>query len=147
MTLSELGTLIETIGLPTTFAVIAILIFYRLIDTGIADHNRSGKITEDNNKELVRLRERNTELVNRAFELEKKYTNCKEDLATERGRLLLLEQQKQYAVEEYLDDTKNFDRDLRFALQKVAEQETALKEKDRLLAEKDNLIKLLQSPP
>lgn len=146
MTLSDIASIVETFGLPFTFAILAMLVFYRLIDTGIADHNRSGKITEANNDELLRLRLRNTELVDRQFELERKYTECKENLADVRGKYKLLENQNNSAVENFLDDTKDFDRELRVALKKVDEQAKEIRKKDEKIAEQEIIIARLQAP-
>lgn len=94
MTLPDWLTWIERIGLPTAFAAGTLWVLFLLIRFTIRG-----------------IRDR--------LALEKKYTECREELAEVKGQYYLLTSQAEMAVDAFLDDTQNYDHEVHVLKQQI----------------------------
>lgn len=105
MTPEQISQAIETLGLPTFFTMLAAYVFIKLVNVGFADHAQAQELAIENHKELVSLRKQNAILVIAKDRLERKYTQCREELKELQGASGLSDYIKQDAINDLLDDT------------------------------------------
>lgn len=144
MTYVQAAELVERIGIPTAIAVLIIWVLILVIQAGISLFSRSEEDAEENLKERSQLRADKERLIEERLALERKFTKCREELASRLGYNELLEHQKDTLVAKMLDETQDFERELLLKELELKRMREELLAKDNLIADYERKIADLQ---
>lgn len=148
--IQSLITIAKDVGFPFLAGVFALVIIYMMVKSTVKKADSQTDMGLSAHKELIRLREHEQGIVEDRLELERKFTECREALAKANGYIALIESKQQTAVQDFLDDTHNFDRELDMKDKeilrltgKLADIEAIVAAKDAMLMDRDATIKKL----
>lgn len=140
-------TVAKDVGFPLLSGVFALIIMLMLARSYFKKADSTTDMGLSAHKEMIRLREHELGVIDDRLELEKKYTACEKERTRLEGYILLIESKQQTAVEEYLDDTHNFNKDLDIKDKellkltgKLADAETKIAAKDEVIAAQNTTI-------
>lgn len=126
--------LVNRVGIISVVVLVLLAMMFLWARTTANSQERHGRMSEENQAELVQLRKDYKKVVEDKFILEQKYTTCQEALARMEGRYDLLDSKNQTAVEKFLDDTQDLDREMLMLRVTIKTLESNLKDKDALIA-------------
>lgn len=136
-------TAVNELGFPLIVGIVALIIVLRLTNAYFNREGSSLKMVESSHQELITLRASEARIIQERHELEKKYTACREEVIELRNQLIFEQSKREDAVEGFLDDTQNFDKELGRLEKQVLKLTGELTEKDAIIAERDATIKKL----
>lgn len=136
--LEALTALIERIGLIGLVVLAIVIIMILWAKTASNSQNTLNTMSQNSLTELVQLRKDYKEVVNSKFLLEKEYTICRDEGAGWRSRYEVLESKNQAAVDKFLDDSQDYDREMIYL-------RLELKDKDKIIQDKTDLITFLKA--
>lgn len=134
---AELADIVDRLGVVGAVVLVLLAVFWLWANVSVNSQERAGRMSEAEQAELIQLRKDYKALADDKFLLEQKFTACREELAHKKGQYELLEAKNQSAVDKFLDDTQDLDREMLLLRMQI-------KDKDALIANKDTLIALLE---
>lgn len=131
---------IKELGFPVMVGIVALFIVIKVINSYFKREDSTVDLNESTHTELFELRKQVDKAIGERILLEKDFAACDKERQRLTDYISLLENKQQNAVENYLDDTKNFGQELDMKDREILKLTGEITKRDAIILQRDELI-------
>jgi len=143
MTPEQIQGLLKTaneVGWPTLTLIFALVIIYMLVKSHVKKTDSNTDMKFASHQALIEVTEHERGVVDDRLKVQAELTDCEKERVRLESYVELIESKQQHAVEEFLDDTHNFDRELDSKDKEILRLTGKLADAETIIAAKDATI-------